>query len=122
MTDFVALSPFSYQLLILLTVILIKAIVSHFIPHEPLRAFQFYCQKLSDKVNKSKNSPKQQAIAGLVAIVVTLLPIATILWMFEVLVEVNFLWQALLLYVAIGSFGLTQANKNVAQALTSKTI
>lgn len=120
MTDFAALSPFSYQLIILLSVILTKAVVSHFIPHEPLRAFQFYCQKLSNKVNKSQNTPNQRTIAGLVAIIVTLLPIATILWMFEVLVEVNFLWQVLLLYVAIGSFGLTQTNRNIAQALVSK--
>lgn len=120
MTDFTALSSFSYQLLILLTVILIKALVSHFILHEPLRAFQFYCEKLSNKVNKSQNSPKQQAIAGLVAIVITLLPIAIILWMFEILVEVNFLWQALLLYVALGSFGITQASNIVARALTTK--
>lgn len=120
MTDFAALSTFSYQLLILLTVILTKSIVSHFIAHEPLRAFRFYCQKLSDKVNKPQNSPNQRTIAGLVAIVITLLPIAIILWMFDVLVEVNFLWQALLLYVAMGAFGLTQIAKNITQALSSK--
>ena len=120
MTDFTALSSFSYQLLILLTVILTKAIVSHFIRHEPLRFFQFYCQKLSDKVNNPQNSPKQQTMAGLVAVIITLLPIVIILWMFEAFVEVNFLWQALLLYISIGSFGLTQTNKSIAQALASK--
>jgi len=113
------LSSFSYQLLILLTVILSKTIVSHFIRHEPLRFFQFYCQKLSDKVNNPLNSPKQQTIAGLVAVIITLLPIVIILWMFEAFVEVNFLWQALLLYISIGSFGLTQTNKAIAQALAS---
>lgn len=120
MTDFTALSTFSNQLLILLIVILIKAIISHFIFHEPLRFFQFYCQKLSDKVNKSQNSPKQQSIAGLVAIVITLLPISIILWMFDILVEVNFLWQAILLYVALGTFGITQASNIITQALTTK--
>ena len=124
MTDLTALSSFSYQLLILLSVILSKAVVSHFIRHEPLRFFQFYCQKLSDKVNKpqnsSQNTPKQQAIAGLVAIVITLPPIIIILWMFEAFVEINFLWQALLLYISIGSFGLTQTNKSIAEALVSK--
>ena len=120
MTDFSALTSFSYQLLILLTVLVSKAAVSHLVHHEPLRLFQFYCQKLSDKVNKSKNSPQQQAIAGLVAIIVTLLPIAIILWLFETFVAVDFLWQALLLYFAIGSFGLAQVNKSLAQALVAK--
>ena len=120
MTDLIAFSPFSLQLLILLTVVLGKALVSRFICHEPLRFFQFYCLRLSDKVNKADNSPKQQTIAGLVAIIITLVPIILILWVFETFIEVNFLWQALLLYVAIGSFGLTQANKSIAQALTSK--
>mgnify|MGYP003663015382 CR=1 FL=1 len=120
MTDFSALSSFSYQLLILLVVISTKAIVSHFIHHEPLRFFQFYCQKLSDKVNKPQNSPKQQTIAGLVALIITLSPIMIILWLFEAFVAVNFVWQALLLYVAMGSFGLAQTNKAIAQALASK--
>jgi len=119
MTDFTVLSSFSYQLLILLTVILTKAIVSHYICHEPLRFFQFYCQKLGDKVNNPQNSPKQQTIAGLVSVIITLLPIIVILWMFETFIEVNFVWQALLLYISIGSFGLTQTNKSIAQALAS---
>ncbi len=120
MTDFNTLSTFSYQLLILLTVILSKMIVSHFIHHEPLQYFQFYCQKLSDKVNKPQNSPQQQTIAGLVSIIVSLVPIAVILWLFEAFIAVDYLWQALLLYIAIGSFGLTQVNKTIAQALVSK--
>jgi len=120
MTDLNALSSFSYQLLILLCVILSKTVVSHFILHEPLRYFQFYCQKLSDKVNKQQNTPQQQTIAGFVAIIVTLAPIAVILWLFEAFVAVDFLWQALLLYMAIGSFGLLQVNKTIAQALVSK--
>jgi len=120
MTDFNTLSSFSYQLVILLTVMLSKMAVSHFILHEPLRYFQFYCQKLSDKVNKPQNSPQQQTIAGLVGIIVSLAPIAVILWLFEAFVAVDFLWQAILLYMAIGSFGLAQVNKTIAQALVSK--
>lgn len=119
MTDITGLTAFSYQLLILLTVIVSKAVVSHFIPHEPLRFFQFYCQQLSNKVNNPKNTPKQQTIAGLVSIIVTLLPIAIILWLFEAFVEVDFLWQALLLYIAIGAFGIAQVNKTIAQALVA---
>jgi len=120
MTNLTELSSFSYQLLILLAVILSKAIISHFSHHEPLRFFQFYCQKLSDKVNNPTNSPNQQTIAGLIAIVVTLPPIIIILWLFESFVEVDFLWQVLLLYIAIGSFEITKASKDIAQALTAK--
>jgi len=120
MTDLTTLSSFSYQLLILLTVIISKTVVSHFIAHEPLRYFSFYCAKLGDKVNKTHNSLKQQSIAGLVAIIITIAPIAVILWLFEVFVAVDFLWQALLLYVALGSIGLAQVNKSIAQALIAK--
>lgn len=120
MADFTTLPSFSYQLLILLVVISCKAIISHFVRHEPLRFFPFYCQKLSDKVNKPQNSPQQQAIAGCIAILVTLLPIIIILYLFEAFIEVNILWQALLLYVAMGSFDLMHVNKTIAQALVSK--
>lgn len=120
MSDFITLSSFSYQLLILLVVIVAKATISHFIPHEPLRFFQFYCQKLSDKVNKSKNSPQQQTIAGFISVLVTLLPISIILYLFEAFIDVNILWQGLLLYIAIGSFGLAHINKTIAQALIAK--
>lgn len=120
MADSIALSSFSYQLLILLVVIVCKTIISHFIQHEPLQFFQFYCQKLSDKVNKAQNTPQQQTIAGAVAILVTLLPIAIILYLFEAFIEVEILWQALLLYLAIGSLGITGISKTIAQALVAK--
>ena len=120
MADFITMPSFSYQLLILLVVIASKATISHFIHHEPLRFFQFYCQKLSDKVNKPKNSPQQQTIAGLIAILVTLLPIAIILYLFEAFIEVNILWQAFLLYIAMGSFDLANINKTIAQSLVAK--
>ncbi len=120
MADFTSLSAFSYSLLLLFVVVICKAIISHFIPHEPLRFFHFYCQKLNDKVNKSTNSAQQQTVAGFIAILVTLLPIAIILYLFEAFIEVNILWQALLLYVAIGSFNLTNVNKTIAQSLAAK--
>jgi len=120
MTDLPNLSPFSYQLLILLTTMICKSVISHFINHEPLRFFQFYCQKLGDKVNKPQNSPRQQTISGLVAMIITLAPIAVILWLFEAFIAVDFIWQASLLYLAIGSFGLSQVNKSIAQAIVAK--
>jgi len=116
----ISLSTFSYNLLVLLTVIASKALVSHFIHHEPLRVFQLYCDKLSNKVNKSTNSQQQQTIAGLIAILVTLTPIVIILWLFESFIAVDFLWQFLLLYIAIGSFGLKKINENIAKALIAK--
>jgi adenosylcobinamide-phosphate synthase len=120
MADFITVSSFSYQLLILLIVIACKATISHFVHHEPLRLFQFYCQKLSDKVNNPKNSPKQRTIAGLVAILITIVPIAIILYLFEAFIEVTILWQAFLLYIAMGSFDLANINKVIAQALVAK--
>ncbi len=114
---FTEINYFSYQVLLLVSVMLVKFSVSRFIEHEPLRVFQFYCQQLSNKVNKTSNSAKQQSIAGLVAIVVTLLPLAIILWLFADFVAVDYLWHGLLLYVAFGNFNLQKTNKIIAQAL-----
>jgi len=120
MTILTELTPFSYQVLILIIVLVLKSAISHFVAHEPLRFFQFYCLQLSNKVNKSQNSTQQQTIAGLVALLVTLLPIAIILWLFADFVAVDYLWQALLLYFALGSLNLAQINKSIAQALVAK--
>jgi len=120
MTDLSSLSFFSYQLVLLLAVIISKCVISHFTHHEPLRFFQFYCQILSNKVNKEENSAKQQTIAGLIAILITLVPILVILWLFESFIVVDFLWQFFLLYLAIGSFGLSGLNKSIAQAIVAK--
>ena len=103
----------------LLLLIALKALVSQFVTQQPLSFFSFYCQRLSDKVNKPTNSPRQQQISGLIAIIVTLAPLITILWLFEVFIEVQWLWQALILYFALGSFGLTKANKAIARELVA---
>lgn len=120
MTILNELTPFTYQVLILMVVLVIKSIISHFIVHEPLRFFQFYCLQLSNKVNNSKNSSQQQTIAGLLALLVTLVPIMLILWLFADFVAVDYLWQGLLLYFALGCLTLGQVNKNIAQALVAK--
>lgn len=120
MTTPLELTPFSYQLLILLAVLVIKAIISHFVDHEPLRFFQFYCSQLAKKVNNNQNSTQQQTIAGLLAVLVTLVPIALILWLFADFVAVDYLWQGLLLYLALGSLNLGKINKAIAQALVAK--
>ncbi|PKI17730.1 cobalamin biosynthesis protein CobD/CbiB [Colwellia sp. 12G3] len=120
MTVLTELTPFTYHVLILMVVLLIKFLVSHFIAHEPLRFFQFYCLQLGNKVNNSKHGTSHQTIAGLLAVLVTLVPIAIILWLFADFVAVDYIWQGLLLYFALGSLNLGQINKRVAQALVAK--
>ncbi len=120
MTVLTELAPFTYHVLILMVVLIIKSLVSHFIAHEPLRFFQFYCLQLGNKVNNRKNSTQQQTIAGLLALLVTLVPIAIILWLFAGFVAVDYVWQGLLLYLALGSLNLGQVNIGIAQALVAK--
>lgn len=120
MTELTELTPFTYQVLILLVILIAKSVISHFVVHEPLRFFQFYCLQLGKKVNKSQNSNQQQTIAGLLSVLVTWLPIAIILWLFADFVAVTYLWQALLLYIALGPTHLSQLNKSVAKALIAK--
>ena len=116
---FTEINTFSYQVLLLVVVMIIKVMMSRFIEHEPLRFFGFYCQQLSNKVNKSSNNIKQQSVAGLVAIIVTLAPLTLILWLFSDFVAVDYLWHGLLLYLALGSFNLHRINKAIAQALVA---
>lgn len=113
-------SPHLYSAVVtLLLLIALKALLGQFITQHPLVFFNFYCQRLADKVNKANNSPRQQNISGLIAIIVTLVPLITILWLFETLIEVQWLWQALLLYFALGSFGLTKTSKAIARELVA---
>jgi adenosylcobinamide-phosphate synthase len=120
MTALFELTPFTYHVLILMVVLIIKFLVSHFIAHEPLRFFNFYCLQLGNKVNNSKNSTPHQTMAGLLALLVTLVPIAIILWLFADFVAVDYVWQGLLLYLALGSLNLGKINKSIAQALVAK--
>jgi adenosylcobinamide-phosphate synthase len=103
----------------LLLLIALKALISQFVTQQPLAFFNFYCQRLADKVNQQSSSTRQQKISGLIAILVTLVPLITILWLFEVFIEVAWLWQALLLYFALGSLGLTKTCKGVARELVA---
>lgn len=120
MTALFELTFFTYHVVILMVVLLIKFLVSHFIVHEPLRFFKFYCLQLGNKVNNSKNSTSHQTMAGLLALLVTLVPIVIILWLFTDFVAVDYLWQGLLLYLALGSLNLGKINKGIAQALVAK--
>ncbi|NQY34844.1 MAG: cobalamin biosynthesis protein [Alteromonadaceae bacterium] len=113
------LNTFSYSVTILLSVILVKALISSFHIHEPLTFFRFYCDRLADKVSKTSSSKSQQSISGLVSIIVSLAPLLIIIWLFEAFVTVKWLWQSMLLYIAVGGFGLTSRTKNIAIALTA---
>ena len=112
--------PFVHTLIIFIVVVLVKICFSIFFIKEPMHLFRFFCIQLAKKVNKPQNSAKQQKIAGLLAAFVTLTPLITILWLFESFIEVSWLWQACLLYFALGSFGLTRASVKTAKLLTTK--
>lgn len=117
--NFPPINHFSSMVLLLFVVILIKALVTRLVNHQPLRFFNFYCQKLSEKVNKTHNPVKQQVIAGFVAVIITLAPLIVILWLFEMFIEVRWVWQGFLLFLAIGPFNLATSSKSIAQALVA---
>lgn len=103
----------------LLLLIALKAVIGQFVTQQPLAFFSFYCQRLADKVNKASNSPRQQNISGLIAIIVTLAPLLVILWLFETFIAVPWLWQAFLLYLALGDFGISKSCKTIARELVA---
>ena len=117
MIDITTLNGFSYSVIILLGVVLLKALTSRLLPLNPLAFYQFYCNQLSNKVNKRENSHNQQRVAGVAGILITLFPLYTILWLFEAFIEVNWLWQALLLYFSLGSFQVGHHTKKIAKYL-----
>lgn len=117
MLNFLIEHPFINNVTILLCVVLLKIVLSIFFIKEPLLLFRFYCNLLAKKVNKPKNSQGQQKIAGIIGVLITLIPLVIIFWLFEDFVEVIWLWHALLLYLALGSFGLTRMSMKIAKAL-----
>jgi adenosylcobinamide-phosphate synthase len=122
MPEFIALMPFSLDLIIMLVVLVINAVISYFSLHQPLRFFQFYCSQLANKVSRVNNSVEQQTLAGCLALLITMAPIVIILWLFADFVAVDALWQGLLLYLALGPISLGKITKSTAQALvTNKT-
>jgi len=112
--------PFILSLLILIGVALVKVFFSIFLIKEPTHWFRFFCLQLANKVNNPNNSASQQKIAGVLATLVTLVPLLIILWLFESFIEVTWLWHAFLLYFALGSFGLTRVAMKTAKALMAE--
>lgn len=113
-------SPHLYSAAVMLLLVIgIKALVGAFTTHQPLAFFNFYCQRLADKVNKANSNARQQNISGLIAILVTLIPLLIILWLFESFIEVTWLWHAFLLYFSLGNIGLSRTNRNIARELVA---
>ena len=110
------LPPLSESIIILLSVVLIKFLISTHWPDNTMAYFRFYCQRLSDKVNKAENSIYQQQISGLIAFLITLIPIVLIIGLFEAFIAINWLWQAVLLYFALGDMSLTRQVKSIVLA------
>ena len=118
-TNLIDISPFAYSVVMLYGVILIKFIASYLASHEPLQFFRFFCEQLAKKVNKSKNSARQRSISGFIGILVTLTPLVIILWLFEAFVEAAWLWQGLLLYLALGDLHLGKTSKEIAKLIVA---
>jgi adenosylcobinamide-phosphate synthase len=118
--NLIEISPFTYSIVMLYGVILVKFLASYLASHEPLRFFRLFCDQLAKKVNKSKNSERQRSISGLIAILVTLTPLLIILWLFEAFVEAAWLWQGFLLYLALGNLHLSKTSKEIAKMIVAK--
>ncbi|SEK99250.1 adenosylcobinamide-phosphate synthase [Colwellia chukchiensis] len=113
-------SPHLYSAAVtLLLLIALKAVLAQFVTQQPLAYFSFYCQRLAEKVNKASNSPRQQHISGFIAIVVTLIPLLLILGLFEAFIAIPWLWHCVLLYLALGSFGLSKSCQAIARDLVA---
>lgn len=105
--------------LLLVTVILAKFCLQKLSPHQPLLGLNFFCQQLAAKVNKPENSNQQRSISGGVAAAVTFVPLWVIVWLFGDFVEVTWLWQGFLLYLALGSCHLKASSLKIAQAVVA---
>ncbi|REL25537.1 cobalamin biosynthesis protein CbiB [Thalassotalea euphylliae] len=119
MTWLTALPPPFESLFLLLAVLLVKRVLQTIAAHNPWQFFQFFCYQLANKVNKVENGQSQQSISGFVAVVVTFTPLFVILWLFADFVAVPHLWQALLLYFALGSLTLVPTAKKIIKALST---
>lgn len=119
MTIWQQLTPFSQQLLLLVIVVGCKQLLQSLMPHSPWRGFRFYCTQLANKVNKRENGVNQQLISGAIATLITFAPLWVILWLFESLVAVPHLYQALLLYLALGDGSPFSTSKQVAKSVTN---
>lgn len=116
-----ALPQIAQYILVLLGVVFCKISFNKISPSLTQQSafifYRFYCQQLAEKVNKEKNSDSQRKIAGFIASVITITPLIIIVWLFEEFIAVPVIWQALLLFAALGSFNLNNLGKAVATQL-----
>lgn len=125
MIDFSTLPTIIQSITLLVVVVIVKLIIARFSVNTSadlnsgMRYFRFFCQRLSDKVNNSKNSNEQRRIAGLIALLITLAPLVIILALFEQFIAINWLWQLMLLYFAFGNFNVSTISAGISKALLS---
>ncbi|MCO4799037.1 MAG: cobalamin biosynthesis protein [Colwelliaceae bacterium] len=109
---------------VLLVVVTIKLIICKLSPsvnQQPFfNFFRFYCQQLALKVNKDKNSNGQRRVAGFIATLITITPLVIIVWLFEEFIAVPFIWQAILLFIALGTFNLNHVSKEIAKNIAAQ--
>lgn len=119
-----ALPLIAQNIVVLLGVVFFKVVINKVSPsftQQPTFTFyRFYCQQLAAKVNKEKNSHSQRKIAGFIATIITIAPLVIIVWLFEEFIAVPIIWQAILLFAALGTFNLNSVSKEVAKNLASQ--
>lgn len=124
METFDTLPPIAQNIAVLLAVISLKFLIARLSPStkpQPLALFfNFYCQRLAEKVNKEKNSDNQRKIAGTIAVTITAVPLIIIVWLFESFIAVPILWQALLLYFSLAAFNFNHLAIKTAQSIASQ--
>jgi adenosylcobinamide-phosphate synthase len=112
------------NIVVLLGVVLLKIIFNKISPsftQQPTFTFyRFYCQQLAAKVNNEKNSHSQRKIAGFLATIITITPLVVIFWLFEEFIAVPVIWQAILLFAALGTFNLNSVSKETAKSLAAQ--
>ncbi|NMP30347.1 cobalamin biosynthesis protein CbiB [Thalassotalea sp. M1531] len=108
-----------HSIILLVLVLLSKYLLQSVAPHNPWRFFSFFCQQLALKVNKAENGEQQQQISGFVAVIVTFSPLWIILWLFGDFVEVAWLWQGFLLYMALGTLSIKRDLTQIIKAISA---
>ncbi len=109
----------SINILVLLAVALFHKIIGSLSRPPKFSIFAIYCQQFALRVNKPNRSNSHKKIAGFIATTITWLPIIIILWLFESLIEVPWLWGSLLLYISLDKFQLNKIAQQEFQLLNS---
>ncbi len=108
------------NILVLLLVVLVKSLSEKFSSQKQIAIFSLYCAQLAEKVNKETHSKNHRKIAGFIATIITFSPLVIIVWLFETLVAIEWLWGAILLYFSFGRFNVNACGKNIAKNLNAQ--